>query len=260
MAGSYNTTIAKGTNRYFNQYNEVREQNLAEDLIIEAIKIHGHDLYVLPRELVSYDPLYGEDDISEFNRAIPIEMYITSVDGFTGEGTFLSHFGLEIRDQVTFSVARRIWNENVALNTEQQRPNEGDLIWFPLNGKCFEIRFVNYREFFYQLGKLHTWELVCELYEYSNERFNTGIAEIDSAYKPKSTNLLDYAIIDEDGNVVVDEDGNVVVDENYDIRVIDPNADNDTIQDEADGDPADDLDDLIDWSEKDPWSSYYGKY
>lgn len=253
----YDNTLAKGTNRYFDQFTQTNEQDLVESLIVESIKIHGHDVYYLPRTKVSFDPIYGEDDISEFNRALPIEMYIVSVDGFQGDGVFLSQFGLEIRDQVTFSVARRVFNENITLETQQELPQAGDLIYFPLNGKCFEIRFVNYKEFFYQLGKLHTWELVCELYEYSNEKFNTGIDEIDIIQK-HSTDLLDYALTDGYGNQLVDENGNVIVSEDYDLEVIDPGSDNDDIQDEADGEPDTEADDLINWSETDPFSN--GKY
>ena len=119
------------TSVYFNHFESTPEQNLHQDLIIEAIKNYGIDVYYLPRKFVNEDLLYGEDTISEFNQAHLIEMYVKSVDGFEGEGDFVSRFGLEIRDQVVFSVARRRF-DNLDI-TEQDRPLEGDVIFFPLN-------------------------------------------------------------------------------------------------------------------------------
>ena len=100
-------------------------------------------MYYIPRKLNNYDPVYGADDQSSYEQAIMIEMYIKSINGFSGDGSFLSKFGLEIRDQVVFSVAQRIFSEEVGTVTTQVRPNEGDLIYFPLNNKCFQIKFVN---------------------------------------------------------------------------------------------------------------------
>ena len=140
------------TSVYFNHFESTPEQNLHQDLIIEAIKNYGIDVYYLPRKFVNEDLLYGEDTISEFNQAHLIEMYVKSVDGFEGEGDFVSRFGLEIRDQVVFSVARRRF-DNLDI-TEQDRPLEGDVIFFPLNKKLYEIRFVEHESMFYQFGKL----------------------------------------------------------------------------------------------------------
>ena len=109
------------TSVYFNHIESTPEQNLHQDLIIEAIKNYGIDVYYLPRKYVNEDLLYGEDTISEFNQAHLIEMYVKSVDGFEGEGDFVSRFGLEIRDQVVFSVARRRF-DNLDI-TEQDRQN-----------------------------------------------------------------------------------------------------------------------------------------
>ena len=135
------------TNPYFNHFQNAPEQNLHQDLIIESIKNFGIDVYYLPRTLVNLDSLYLEDTISEFSNAYLIEMYVKSVDGFEGEGDFISRFGLEIRDQVTFSVARRRWDNLEIL--DYVRPKEGDLIFFPLNKKLYEIRFVEHESMFY---------------------------------------------------------------------------------------------------------------
>ena len=165
------------TSVYFNHFESTPEQNLHQDLIIEAIKNYGIDVYYLPRKFVNEDLLYGEDTISEFNQAHLIEMYVKSVDGFEGEGDFVSRFGLEIRDQVVFSVARRRFDTLDI--TAQDRPLEGDVIFFPLNKKLYEIRFVEHESMFYQFGKLPIFDLTCELFQYDDQRIDTGVEDID---------------------------------------------------------------------------------
>ncbi|MFZ9610640.1 MAG: hypothetical protein ACO294_08040 [Methylococcales bacterium] len=235
------------TNFYFNNFQNSQEQLLLENLIIEAIKIYGEDIYYLPRNLGNLDKLYTADDQSYYDKAYFVEMYIKSVDGFSGDGNFMSKFGLEIRDQVVFSVAQRVFSEEVGTPCNILRPREGDLIWFPLNQKCFQIKFVNKFEMFYQLGALQTWEMTCELFEYSNEQLNTGIPEIDRIQQRLSTNILDYSIITEDEDYyLTDEDGNYLVNENYDLEEIVGTGINDVIQQESDT--------FVDWSVHDPFS------
>jgi len=101
------------TNVYFNNFAYAREQDLVEDLTIEAIKIYGHNVKYLPRTRVNTDNLFGEDVLSKFDEAIDIEMYIKNVEGFEGEGDLLSRFGLEIRDQITFTVARKRFDQAI---------------------------------------------------------------------------------------------------------------------------------------------------
>lgn len=241
------------TNLYFRNYDASNEQNLLHDLIIEAIKIYGEDMYYIPRTLNSYDPLTGEDARSSYDRAILVEMYIKSVDGFTGDGNFMSKFGLQIRDQVVFSVSQRVFDAEVAVITQQLRPNEGDLVFFPLNNKCFQIKYVKKQEMFYPLGTLPTWELTCELFEYANEVMNTGIGEIDKLQNQYSTNILDWALRDESGNVLTDESGNIIVVEGYNLSGINPAADNDAIQFGGENFPIG-SDDFIDFTEKNPFA------
>jgi hypothetical protein len=222
------------TNFFFNNFQAGQEQQLLENLIIEAIRIYGQDMYYIPRKLNNYDSIYGADDQSSYEYAYPIEIYIKSVDGFQGDGNFMSKFGIEIRDQVIFSVAQRRFTEEVEVFTTQVRPNEGDLIYFPLNNKCFQIKFVNKFEMYYQLGALQTWEMTCELFEYSNEIFNTGIPEIDIIQTKFSTNIIDWALTDESGNYLLDESENYLVSEKFILNQILPDADNQQIQDESD--------------------------
>lgn len=235
------------TNFFFNNFQASQEQLLLENLIIEAIKIYGEDVLYIPRNINNLDRLYTADDQSSYTQAIPIEMYIKSVDGFRGDGNFMSKFGLEIRDQVIFSVAQRIFYDEIGASFAFSRPREGDLIWFPLNQKCFQIKYVNKFEMFYQLGALQTWEMTCELFEYSGEDIDTGIPEIDILQNKFSTNILDYNITDQNGLYLTDEDGNYLVSENYNLDTsTNYAAENDVIQQSSDT--------FVDFSVKDPFS------
>jgi hypothetical protein len=234
------------TNFFFNNFKASQEQLLLENLIIESIKIYGEDMIYIPRNIGKLDTLYTADDQSYYDKNYEIEMYIKSVDGFNGDGNFLSKFGLEIRDQVVFSVAQRVFNNEIGEYTSFTRPREGDLVYFPLNNKCFQIKFVNKFEMFYQLGALQTWELTCELFEYAGERLNTGIAEIDAMQKRMSLNELDYTIMTEDGFYLQNEDGDYITNEKYSITNVVGTGTNEVFAEES-------LD-FIDFSQVDPFS------
>lgn len=203
-------------------------------------------MYYIPRKLNNYDAIYGADDQSSYENAYPIEIYIKSIDGFQGDGSFLSKFGLEIRDRVVFSMAQRVFNEEVGSFTNQVRPNEGDLIYFPLNKKCFQIKYVNKQEMFYQLGALQTWEVTCELFEYAGEKIDTGIPEIDILQKKFDVNQYSWSLKDQDGNILLDEEGNMLVLEGSSVDDLIPAAENDEIQRESDL--------FVDFSALDPFS------
>ena len=188
-------------NAFFNQYTTTTEQNLHEDLIIESIQIYGFDIDYLPRVSLNSDSLYSSYTSSAFIDAIPVEMYVKNVMGFGGEGDFISRFGLEIRDQVTFTIAQKRFNTEIAnaafvstyssanveisnnLFTDQaisiSRPREGDVLYFPLANTFFEIKYVEHEEVFYPLGKLQTYDLRCETMEYSGQVFATGNSTLD---------------------------------------------------------------------------------
>jgi Virus neck protein len=234
------------TNFYFNNFQASGEQSLLENLIIEAIKMYGEDMIYIPRNIGKLDQLYTSDDQSYYKQTYDIEMYIKSVDGFSGDGNFMSKFGLEIRDQVIFSVSQRIFSQEIGAYTAQVRPNEGDLIYFPLNKKCFQIKFVNKFEMFYQLGTLQTWEMTCELFEYADELMETGIQEIDSLQTKYSTNELDYALRDTLGNLLQNENGDFIMNENYNLDTIIGTGTNDVMANESNG--------FIDFSQVDPFS------
>lgn len=206
------------TNVFFQNYNYFNEQQLIDDLVIESIQIYGIDTYYVTRISESFDRMFNEDRLTTFNKAYLMDMYVKSVDGFQGEGDFLSKFGLQIRDQATFTVAYRTF-ERFATRTDPSliRPKEGDLIYMPMNNKFFKIMFVEHESVFYQTGALQVYDLKCELFEYSNERFETGVDEIDTHYDGFKTEgvtslsgLLDQDPIAE--NIFFEERGSDIID------------------------------------------------
>ena len=213
------------TSVYFNNFEASMEQYLIEDLVIESIKIHGHDIYYITRTAGAVDDVLNEDDLSEYKRADFIDMYVKNFDGFEGEGDFLSKFGLEIRDEMTLTIARRTFELDVAQYTQNDRPLEGDLIYFPLNKKMFEVKFVEHEPVFYQMGALQMYDLRCEMFEYSQETFNTGVSEIDTL----------FASFETTSNTSIEF-----------LETQDSFADNSTIETAADS--------IIDFSEADPFS------
>jgi hypothetical protein len=215
------------TNVFFQPYNrQGNEANLLDDLVIESIRIYGIDVVYLTRSLESVDEILNETDLSIFNAAYEMEMYVKSVDGFAGEGDFLSRFGLTIRDQVTFTVANRTFERFATRKDPSKiRPNEGDLIFFPMNQKFFKIMHVEHESVFYQMGQLFVFDLQCELFEYSNERFETGSPVIDTYYDGIKTESISTL---------------------QELNEADPIAKNIFFEDAAD--------DIIDLSEIDPFS------
>ena len=184
-----------GPNVYFSQ-GTLNEQFLVEDLIIESLKIFGQNIFYIPRKLVSKDNILGEDRLSKFKTSYPIEVYFENVDSFDGQGAFLQKFGLMMEQSATLVVARRRWEQLVGRYGQTiipTRPNEGDLIYFPLTKGLFEIKFVKHQDPFYQLGKLYVYKLQVELFQYSSERIETGIKEID-AFETLKTFTTDTSI------------------------------------------------------------------
>ena len=165
-------------NRYFN-IGLKSEQNLYEDIALESIKIFGYDMMYLPREILNQDNVTGEDIMSRFEDAYPIEMYIENVDGFDGEGDLFTRFGVEIRDAATFVVARRRFHQSVSTYEEFDRPREGDLIYMAMSDTIFEIMHVDNETSFYQLENLPLFKMRVELFEHAGEDFDTGIEDID---------------------------------------------------------------------------------
>ena len=176
------------TNVYFNHAVK-NEQHLYEDLVVESLRFYGHDVLYLPRQVVEEDTILGEDVQSTFGDAYSVEMYLENTEGFEGEGDLVSKFGVQIQEEATFIMSLRTWERFISLDSNlatSLRPNEGDLIYFPLSGSLFEIRFVEDQDPFFQLGKMFVFKMRCSLFEYSGEDFETGtnadLVESDNAY------------------------------------------------------------------------------
>ena len=194
------------TNQYFNLHGtNTPEQRLIENLNIEAIKTFGIDVHYCPRTLNDEDTLMGEDNTASYNSAHTIEMYIKSVDGFEGEGDFISKFGLQIKDQVTFTVARRRWAElNVQGDGRVEAPHEGDLIFFPTTEALFQVLFVEDEAVFYQTGALQTYDMLCEMFTYSDQKLDTGIEVIDAIERAQSYSI-DFTMDTGNGDYTIGE-------------------------------------------------------
>ena len=267
-------------NKYFKPYSYGREQDTAEDLIIESIKIYGLDVKYLPRTIINQDFLLGEDALGKFNSAIDLEVYIKNIQGFEGEGDFLSKFNLEIRDQITFTMARKRFSQiateklidEVGYNYQVEtantqawsvtdsyvletgsangysitstRPLEGDLIFFPLNNKLYEIKFVEHENIFYQHGKLYTYDIQCELYE-RDSRLDTGNTAIDIIESNTTLDILTYQFLDESGNTMLIEDGGYMLQE-FRLEATAPMANNEYITAKSLS--------FVNWSEQNPFS------
>ena len=263
------------------------EQTLYEDLLIEQLKVFGHDVYYLPRTLVKEDTLFGEDVLSKFDDAYGIEMFMEEVEGYGGDKELVSKFGLEIRDEVTFVVARRRWitligaDSNLIVST---RPNEGDLIYFPRIQKLFEINFVDHDDPFYQVDNLPVFKMYCSTFEYSSEQLDTGIAAVDTIEDTSSLDVLFYQIsleqaadynenmALEDGDLLLEETdadnilsetdsagasliteyGDYIISESYVIDTIDDQAQNIFIETQADS--------VVNFTEGNPFGEPRGGY
>ena len=167
------------TNLYFNNVTSHAEQELINDLTSEVIKMHGMDVFYIPRTVVKEDLIMGEDVLSSFTTAYEIEMYLKGTEGFGGEGDLVSKFGLDVRDEVIFTVHKDRFN----LATDMDKPLEGDLVFLPINKGLFEIKFVEHEQPFYQAGKNYSFDITCELFQYSEEQLETGITDIDNIEK-----------------------------------------------------------------------------
>jgi hypothetical protein len=237
-----------GTKNFFFKIAD-SEQNMLDSLIIESVEQYGIDCFYISRTFNNLDNLYGADDSSSYTHAWPLAIYLKNVMGFQGDREFMSKFaGLEIRDQVQFSIPRYTFDQIIASDAnfpplpnsipyESNRPREGDLIFIPFKhlNKCFKIMWVNLTDMFFQLEKIYTWEITCELFEYSDEVFNTGIPMIDRIQLQRSTNILDYLITDTNGTtpLLLTPSGDYWVSDAYNWARIDPLADNQNLDQES---------------------------
>ena len=166
------------------------EQNLIQDLINEQLRMYGVEIYYIPRKYLTKKTIIKEVIQSKFDNAYPIEAYVNSYDGYAGAGTILSKFGIQELDDLNLIISKERFEtyitplikdlENIELST---RPKEGDLVYFPLGDRLFEIKYVEHEQPFYQLQKNYVYELRCELFRYEDEIVDTGIEDIDDNVK-----------------------------------------------------------------------------
>lgn len=240
-----------GTNFYFNNFKNSQEQILIEDLVMESIKIYGHDMYYCPRTLVAKDDIYGEDTLSTYNSSYYIDLYIRSYDTYEGDGTFLSKFNLEIRDQMTLTVSVRNFMNEVGSLEGIIRPQEGDLIYIPMVDRIMVIKYVNKTPIFYQMGSIQMYDLTCEIFEYSSERLNTGIEAIDNIEQKNSIVMETYGLLTNDEFVIVDQDGFEIIQSNYNFETQAGDSYEDNTEFQLEGEA------ILDWSQIDPFSEGY---
>ena len=238
------------------------EQFLQQNLVEEYIKMFGMDVLYIPRQLIQKDNVFNEEVVSQFDDSYIIEAYLENFDGFQGGGDLLTKFGIRQTDEITMVISQQRFSDLISqflLLDEDievgERPQEGDLIYFPLSSNYFEIKFVEHEAVFYQTGRLQTYDLRCELFTYSNERIDTGISEIDAIEDNLSTDILTFEISLEDGGgygagILQSEDGGSIMQE-YRVEDNQPTANNEYFQS---NDPIFSSSAVIDFSESNPFS------
>ena len=245
------------TNVYFQSGDtsgSTNEQRLVEDLVIESLKIYGHDVYYMPRTLVNRDTIFDEDELSKFTQSYPLEMYMENVEGYDGEGDLFTRFGIESRDQATFILSKRRWEQMVDREEDSggtfqltARPAEGDLLYFPKTKSLFEIKLVEFQNPFYQLGKIYVFRMQCELFEYSSERLDTGDSAIDGIEDAQSLDILNFQFQLEDGDLLRLEDNDSLILESFMTNRGNVGADN------ADFDTWQSASNILDFTETNPF-------
>jgi len=251
------------TNVYFST-GTTSEQRLYEDLIIEQLKIYGQDVYYLPRKIANKDTIFGEDPASSFDDSYIIEMYVDNTDGYMGEQEIIKKFGLELRDDIKFTVSKLRWETLISNNSDLQttlRPNEGDLVYFPTTKAFFEIQFVEHEQPFYQQSALPVYKLSCTKFEYSSERIDTGITEIDATEDALSTDTMNFQFSLETGTSATGAitlesdigDINYLVNESFTMSEQQPVDQGKAFETAAGTNTSSTADDILDFSERNPF-------
>ena len=162
------------------------EQDLLQSLNNEMIKVYGVECYYIPRKYMTTNTIIKEVVQSKFDDAYPLEAYVQNYDVYQGNGRILSKFGVEVQDDINLVISRERFETYIQplIRNEtgikiSSRPAEGDLIWFPLDDRLYEIKFVEHAKPFYQLKELYVYELQCEVFRYEDETIDTGIGTID---------------------------------------------------------------------------------
>ena len=184
------------------------EQDLVQSLINEQLKIYGVEVTYIPRKIVNRSTIFEELERSKFDDNFLLEAYVETFDGYGGQGDIMTKFGMTLKDELTLSISRERFEDFIAPFMEgmpeseiliDTRPREGDLVFFPLGNRLFEVKFVEHEDPFYQLGKNYIYKLECELFEYEDEVIDTSIPEIDTKVEDLG-HITDLALIKEAAN------------------------------------------------------------
>ena len=247
------------TNVYFDT-GTTSEQRLYEDIIIEQLKIYGQDVYYLPRKLANKDSIFGEDPASSFDDSYIIEMYVDNTDGYMGDQEIIKKFGLELRDDITFVVSKLRWETLVSNNSDLvvERPQEGDLVYFPTTNAFFEIQFVEHEAPFYQQSALPVYKLACTKWEYASERLDTGITSIDATEDDLSTDTMQFqfALENETGSFVIESSIGAIdylINESFTMATQQPVDSGQAFETAAGTTTTSTADDILDFSERNPF-------
>lgn len=277
------------TSPYISWFRSPAEQSLQEDLIVETIKLYGYDIVYMPRSSVRKHDIFAEDILQSYKLGLTIECYIQNIDSFQGEGDIFAASGYAIQDQITFTIARRRWDElaypfiltdegyvlaresavplvpgvydgflqDVSSDDEyditQPRPFENDLIYFPLVKKLFVIRFVEHEEMFYPLGRLQVYQLRCEMWDSSSETIDTGMDDIDMIEDAITLDTKSsYILTDDNQYIMVTDENDYLLQDDFRIENVMPSANNELFQVNA---PT-----VVDFSERNPFLRGSGKY
>ena len=247
------------TNVYFDT-GTTNEQRLYEDLIVEQLKIYGQDVYYLPRKIANKDTIFGEDPASSFDDSYIIEMYVDNTDGYMGEQEIIKKFGLELRDDIVFTVSKARWETLVGNNSDltTDRPQEGDQVYFPTTYAFFEIQFVEHEQPFYQQSALPVYKLSCTKFEYSSERLDTGISTIDSVEDSLSTDTMNFqfTLENEVGSFLLESDTGEIsylINEDFTMATQQPSDQGQAFETAAGTNTSSTADDILDFSERNPF-------
>ena len=188
-------------NNYFRPTGARNEQDLAQSLVDEHIKMHGIEFVYMPRSFVNTKTVMREVSSSKFEKSFPLEGYIENYEGFGDQYNLLTKFGVRSTAEMQITISQERFGELITPVLQREgglgisvpvRPLEGDLVFFPLVNKLFEIKFVEHEQIFYQTGRLQSYDLRCELFKYSSEQIRTGNTEIDST---ETAGTLDLSLI-----------------------------------------------------------------
>ena len=232
------------------------EQRLVQELINEQLRIYGVEVIYIPRKFVRRETILREVSSSKFDDNFALEAYISNYEGYSGQGDILTKFGMSLKDDLSLIISKERYEDFISplLGSESDeeivlssRPREGDLVYFPLGQRLFEVKFVEHEQPFYQLGKLYVYELKCELFEYSSEVIETGITELDANAEEDSLDMLIYQFLLEDNTLFLLEDFSSLILESYLTTTSDSQTDSEDFKN------FNTIEDILDFSEVNPF-------